>query len=98
MTEMAGVETVATPSLVFVEWLVGDLQLPCDYSERRWGFSHGPAKWAGFLSPCACGEAGQRLFCEGCYGVFSRDDNCFTCTCGDVTAPARHAFSRLERL
>ena len=86
------------PSATVVGELVGDMAIPCDYSDRKWGFSHGAAQWAGYLSPCGCGAAGQRLFCEGCFGVFSTDDNCFTCQCGDVTAPARKAFSRLERL
>ena len=86
------------PSATVLEELVGDILTPCDYSERKWGFSHGHAQWIGIVSPCGCGATGQRLFCDMCFQVFSRDDNCFTCECGDVTAPARHAFALLEKM
>ena len=87
------------PSPSVIEQLVGDLETPCDYSDRKWGFSHMAAQWVGYVKPCAtCHTTGQRLFCEGCWAVFSQDDNCFTCECGEVTAPARHAFSRLDRI
>jgi len=88
-----------SPSRIVLEQIVGDLECPCDYSERKWGFSHGAAKWVGFVRACAtCHASGQRLFCEGCLSVFTQDDNCFTCDCGEVVSPARHAFSRLESL
>ena len=87
------------PGASALQQIVGDLEVPCDYGERKWGFSHGAAKWVGFVRACpTCHSSGQRLFCEGCFSVFSTDDNCFTCDCGEVTAPARHAFSRLEHL
>lgn len=89
---------VATPSVELIMQIVGDVSQPCDYSDRSW-CRKGAAKFIASLVPCACGAAGHRLICEGCKQILlEQEDTCFSCDCGEFTAPARLAFSRLERL
>ena len=91
-------QVMMTPDVITITEVVGDMNVVCDYAERDW-CRKAPAKWIGFLSPCACGAGGQRLICEPCKQILlEADSSCFQCDCGEITAPARLAFSRLERL
>jgi hypothetical protein len=87
----------ATPSPVFIEWLVGDLQVPCDYMERDW-CCKSEAKWALFLACYACGHAQQRLAGTACKDLFVNTEDVVQCpVCEDFDRP-KVFLTRIEAL
>lgn len=98
---MGGVEqpvTTIDPSTIILENLVGDLEIPCDYSVRSW-CPDLHADWIARLTPCSCGVAGVRLLCGPCKDLVMQTPDGFECrSCGEVTIPARHAFYSFDAL
>ena len=76
LADTIGAATVAfphyAPGTEFLEQLVGSIETPCDYSDRKWGFSHGAAQWVGFVKACATCHTGA--FCADCHRQAARSD------------------------
>lgn len=77
--------------------IVGDIETPCDYSEE-YSCNDSPARWALHLTVCSCGVGGVRLACTDCKDQRLKEDSAVACDCGEVTAPARLAYARIEAL
>ena len=94
MSEMAGVET--TPSHIFVTYLVGKMEFTCEYGET--GCDGAKAEWA--LIPRLCCSAAQVHFaCTGCKDYKLTTEDGVQCPeCGFWTVPARHHYTRTERI
>ncbi|MGZ6788364.1 MAG: hypothetical protein ACXVGN_00235 [Mycobacteriaceae bacterium] len=78
--------------------LVEDIQIPCDWDRL---FKCGPrgATWLVGLR-CGCGQADQRLVCDGCKSVALQMEEGLYCPvdCGEVFIPARRAIHYMEAL
>lgn len=100
MTEMA-TEIIHTPSPVYVEWLVGDLELPCDfYVDGKVLCQGDAAEWVMYRNPC-CPRAATTpaLACEVCKGARVQDMIALECHfCKKVWEHATDAYSMIERL
>jgi len=89
---------IVTPSPVFTEWTVGDLEIPCDFAEMTAGCPDQPARWVMFVADHGHGGT-ARLACDHCKTVRLTTEAGVECiACGHVTVPARHAYSRIEAL
>lgn len=89
--------TATDLELVDLTKIVGELQVPCDYSQSRWCPNH-PAKWAATVSCPGCGWTAHRLLCD-CKDFLMVTEDCIECkTCGEIVAPARHAFKYIEAI
>lgn len=79
--------------------MVEDHAIPCDYSDD-WACSDAPATWVMFKACPVCDKRGARLVCETCKDVRMSTEDGLICQpgCGEVVAPARHMYSRVEPL
>jgi hypothetical protein len=83
---------------IIVTELVGDLEIPCDFSDLP-ACSQGRAEWVLYRVPCGCGAGGARLACNGCKETRESTDTAVECElCGAVYAPARWAYGYIEYL
>ncbi|HKN44263.1 MAG TPA: hypothetical protein VJW23_10085 [Propionibacteriaceae bacterium] len=101
MTATVGVEASADIYGMMLEESV--LEIPCDYgddAEGSLGTHSDPARWVLTLMRCPCGAGGQTLACDRCKRLrLESTDAAVVCAhCGDVTAPARLAYSHVEAL
>jgi hypothetical protein len=81
--------------------IVGDLEVPCDWGDgyKGKGIHDDPARWVIYLVSCTCGAGGVRLGCDNCKNHRMTSEDAVICRhCGEVTVPARHAYTRAERL
>lgn len=79
--------------------MVGDIEIPCDHIGD--GFCPGaPAKWAMLWKCPSCSHGGLSLACDDCKDMrLSSSDGVEDISgCGDVIAPARHMYVRVEAL
>ena len=77
--------------------LMEDVAVPCDYDQY---FRCGPAQaeWL-MVARCGCGQTAHRLACDGCKTAWLATEDAAECSkCGEVFAPARKAFTWIERL
>lgn len=83
----------------FLVWEEVELESPCDFGTMGW-YSHGHAEWIAHFKCQKCPHAGQRLICTSCVNAISHtEDFSFECgSCGELHAPARRFFTRLEPL
>jgi hypothetical protein len=88
--------TVGKIDTFHVEELMGEIELPCDYYED--GTPHTAGEWVLFLVRCGCGTGGTRLACDACAQSRIASDDAVFCACGEVTAPARLAYSYIEHV
>ena len=84
-------------SPIILEKIVGDWSVVCDYSENNWCPDE-EAKWVMNVNCPGCGWSGIRLGCTPCKEMLLTTEDAVECTCGEVTAPARHCFSHVEAL
>lgn len=82
--------------------IVGDLEIPCDYADSRpgwFGCPNQPGRWLLFTRDHGCGTR-VRVACEPCKTArLTAEDGAVECAlCGHITAPPRHAYSRIEAL
>lgn len=89
--------SVTRPEDLIVAEIVGDLEIPCDYSDSRI-CPQGPAAWVLHRVPCVCGKGGAVLSCTACKDYRLLSDGAVFCDCGEVFAPAKHAYSFIEPL
>lgn len=85
------------PEQINVTELVGDLDIPCDYHPT---LKCGPAaaRWL-MVVRCGCGNIAHRLACGGCKSIWISTEDAAECpACGEIFAPARKAFARIEWL
>lgn len=95
MSEMA--TEIETPSPVYTEWLVGDLQIPCDYSDRDWcGKAH--AEWVLFMVCPGCGHNGQRVTGSDCKELMLQSGYCVACPACDLVAEPKDFIKLIEAL
>lgn len=96
MTEMA--TEIETPSPVYLEWLVGDIESPCDFGGDG-NCDPDPAKWVMHGKCPTCGAGGARLACDGCKTARLQSEDGVECDyCSEVIVPARKAYSYVEAL
>jgi hypothetical protein len=96
LAEMA--TRIVTPSPVFTEWTVGELEIPCDYAETDIICPDRPARWVMFVEDHGCGSY-VKLACDSCKAFRMTSEAAVECVrCDHVTIPARHAYSRVEAL
>lgn len=77
---------------------VGDMSLPCDYSDEHRMVDE-PASWVMFLKPCCPEGGGIRLACEHCKEGRLMDMHSVQCEfCGHIFEHAPEAYSRIEPL
>lgn len=92
---------VETPSPVYTEWTVGELEIPCDYGDDPvLPCPNGAAKWALYLTPHSeCpGCNGVRLACDRCKDFRMNFWGVECVECGWSIKPARAAYARIEAL
>lgn len=89
--------SIVRPEDLIITEIVGDMEMACDYSDDE-TCSQGPAEWVLFLVRCECGVGGTRLACDGCTQMRIASDDAVECDCGEVTAPARLAYSYIEHV
>lgn len=91
--------TVTDIELVDLTEIVGDLDIICDYDDEDDPHDD-PAQWVLTLTRCPCGAGGQTLACDRCKRA--RLEESFASVecghCGEVTSPARLAYSHVEPL
>lgn len=92
MTEL----DMQTDGLTILE-IVGDVQLPCDFSDQR-SCSQLSAEWILYRVPCVCGAGGASLACNQCKEDRESSESAVECLCGEITAPARWAYAYIEYL
>lgn len=86
-----------TEDLIVME-IVGDLEIPCDYLDDS-TCSKGRAEWVLHRVRCTCGAGGAALACDPCKELRLLSEGSVECgTCGEVTSPARAAYSYIEYL
>lgn len=90
-------QTIGSIDTFHIEELVGDVALPCDYSDSD-TCPKQPAEWVLFLVRCTCGRGGTSLACDTCTQYRLASDGAVECDCGVVTAPARHAYGYVEHI
>lgn len=86
------------PIVEFTELEHLDFEVPCDYD--RLGKCGGSAAHWVMIARCPCGAGAVRLACGACKNMLVSTENALSCPseCGEVFAPARRAFSRVEWL
>lgn len=76
--------------------MVESLTTPCEYSDQD-SCSKLGAEWVLFRVKCTCGAGGAALACNKCKEDRESSEDCVECEfCGEVTAPARYAYSYIE--
>lgn len=96
--------TSTTIEVTHLEEIVGDHPICCDYADDEFNASDflcskEPAKWVLVLVRCAtCHMGGARLACDTCKDIRLSSEGGVVCDCGEVTVPARAAYSRIEAL
>lgn len=89
--------SMQTDDLIVTE-LLESLETPCDFSDH-WSCSKGRAEWVLHRVRCECGVGGAVLACDGCKNDRLSSESAVECgKCGEVTAPARAAYSYIEYL
>lgn len=74
-------------------------EIPCDYHGDL-GYNDAPASWVMFKVCPICDERGAKLVCEDCKSIRMSADAGVYCNpgCGEIVAPARHMYTRVEPL
>lgn len=71
----------------YLTYLVGDLSIPCEYSENPW-CPNAEAKWVLLVLCPACGFGGRRLADTHCKDLFINTDDIVECiNCGELRPP-----------
>lgn len=80
--------------------IVGEHDIPCDYSDRRWhGGTTRKAKWVMTTVVCVCGRQDVRLACQECKDLLLAVEDAVKCPgCDELYIPARLAYSHIEAL
>jgi hypothetical protein len=93
-------ETFGQIDTFHIEEIVGDLEIPCDYAGEGDPScpKDQPAEWVLFLVTCSCGVGGKKLACDTCAQNRMASEDAVYCECGEVTAPARFAYSYIEHM
>lgn len=81
----------------YITYLVGDLELPCDYSHNEF-CRQGAARWALTVVCPACGFGGIRLAGTDCKDLFLHTEDFIECIRCDEPGPARSFIKYVEAL
>lgn len=88
-------QTIGQIDTFHVEEIVGDHQIACDFSDHS-TCPKEAAAWVLHRVRCQCGKSGAVLACTPCKDVRLLSDGAVVCDCGEVFAPAKHAYSFIE--
>jgi hypothetical protein len=93
-------QTIGKIDTFHIEELCGDIEIPCDYMmDENTTCPGDKAEWVLFLVRCECGQGGTALACDTCAQYRMASDGAVECSgCGEVTAPARLAYSYIEAI
>ena len=91
--------TAMDTEIVDLTSLVGDVAIPCDYSDEDWNCQDDPAAWALHLKPCCPAGGGVRLACTICKESRLMDMGAVQCEhCGFIYEHAPEAYHYIEPL
>lgn len=86
-----------------VEEIVGDHEIPCDFSAEKL-CSQGGARWVLHKLCPSCSDMRALLSCDACKDARMSSEIGVVCKnfngggCGEIIAPARKAYHRVEAL
>lgn len=95
--------SIARPEDLIVTEIVGDLEIPCDFSDDPI-CGDSPAHWVLFKHCPGCHDRKALLACDNCKDARMSSECGVICQsrdgggCGELIAPARKAYERVEAL
>lgn len=95
---MSETQAQGSTTVVSLVDLIGELEIPCDYSEEEWCPDQA-AEWSVLCLCPKCGTHGIRLLCDPCKELLTTTEDGLECPeCGHCVFPVRDIFKWVERL